>query len=529
MKVFTVSEMRKADQYAIETLGIPEEILMENAGLAACRVLSGHMGIPDKSFLIFCGAGNNGGDGLVMARKLHSLGGRVKVYFFTAPEKYKGAAKINYDIVCRLGIGREVIGTADSLSSEMQDCAGIIDAIFGTGLSRNVEGKYKDVIESINDFRKKGKTVLSLDIPSGVNGDNGQVMGTAVQADYTVTFGGPKTGSLLYPGYALAGKLFVTHISFPPSLHQSDDLQIAVSLPPKLPRRDPDGYKGGFGDALFIGGAAGYYGAPCFSALAFLKSGGGYSRLAAPASLIPVIAARAGELVFVPLAETASGSISLQNKASLLDISRKTDITVLGPGFSTDEESQELARQLAAEIEGPLLIDGDGITALSKNPGILRRRKGATVLTPHMGEMVRISRIPMDEIRKKRMEVLQKTAAALNAFIVLKGPHSQTACPDGRIFISMSGNSGMATAGSGDVLCGTIAAMYGLGLSMEDAVKKGVFIHGLAGDLAAEKLGEDGMIAGDILNYLPFAVKTDRQGISEKYRLPLSSGGLDFW
>ncbi len=518
MKVSTVSEMREMDRTAIADLGIPEEVLMENAGLAACAVLSGHTGIRNKGFAIFCGAGNNGGDGLVMARKLHSLRGQVKVFLLSDPEKYKGAAKSNYDIISRLPVDMQSIESAESLQSDLLHCDVIIDAIFGTGLSRNVEGHYFEIIEKINQFRQKGKTVLSLDIPSGVNGDNGQVMGTAVKADLTVTFGCPKVGNLLYPGYDQGGKLYVSHISFPPSLYEPDQMKTAVNIPFSLPQRNACGHKGSFGDVLFIGGAASYFGAPYFAAHAFLKSGGGYSRLAAPASLIPVIAAKACEIVLVPQKETASGSIAISNKNELLSISRKTDMTVLGPGLSLNEESQNLARQLAAEIASPLLIDGDGITAICRDRNILAKRKFPTVLTPHMREMSRICDRSIKEIETGTIAIVRQMTAKLNAIIVLKGPHSLMGFPDGRVYINMSGNSGMATAGSGDVLCGTIAAMYGLCSDMENAVRKGVFIHGLAGDLAAEEMGKDGMTAQDILNHLPHAMKTDRQEGNEKFR-----------
>ena len=518
MKVSTVSEMREMDRTAIADLGIPEEVLMENAGLAACAVLARHTGIRDKGFAIFCGAGNNGGDGLVMARKLHSLGGLVRVFLLSDPEKYKGAAKTNYGIVSRLPVDMRAIGSAESLQRDLIHCDVIIDGIFGTGLSRNVEGLYKEVIEKINKFGQKGKTVLSLDIPSGVNGDNGQIMGIAVKANLTVTFGGPKVGNLLYPGYDQGGKLYADHISFPPSLYASDQMKIAVNLPPVLPQRNAGGHKGSFGDVLFVGGAASYYGAPYFAAHAFLKAGGGYSRLAAPASIIPVIAAKAGEIVFVPQKETDAGSIAMSNKNDLLALSRKTDMTVLGPGLSLAEESQELVRQLAAEIASPLLIDGDGITALCKDRNLIKNRKVPTVLTPHIGEMSRLSDRSAKEIESDGIGILRQMTAKLNAIIVLKGPHSLIGFPDGRVYINLSGNSGMATAGSGDVLCGTIAAMFGLCPDMENAVRKGVFIHGLAGDLAAEDLGMDGMTAQDILNCLPSAMKMDRLGGNEKFR-----------
>ncbi|MEZ4524840.1 MAG: NAD(P)H-hydrate dehydratase [Desulfobacterales bacterium] len=280
----------------------------------------------------------------------------------------------------------------------------------------------------------------------------------------------------------------------------------------------PSGHKGSFGDVLFVGERGIYSGAPYFAAYAFLKAGGGYSRLAAPASMIPVIAAKAGEIVFVPQKENEAGSIAMSNKNELLALSRKTDMSVLGPGLSLNEESQELARQLTAEIESPLLLDGDAITALCKDRNIILKRRFPTVLTPHMGEMSRLSDKSAKEIEEDKIGILRQMTAKLNAIIVLKGPHSLIGFPDGSVYVNMSGNSGMATAGSGDVLCGTISAMYSLCPDMETAVRKGVFIHGLAGDLAAEELGKDGMTAQDILNFLPYAMKLDREGGKEKFR-----------
>jgi len=508
MKISKVSEMRAMDRAAVEQFKIPEEILMENAGDAAYNLLSEKVGIRGKRFLVFCGIGNNGGDGFVVARKIHSNGGDVKVFILGDPNKFKGAAKLNLDIISRFPIEIEQIKSAESLKTEILHCNVIIDAIFGTGLARNVEGLYRDVIELINNSKK---TVLSLDIPSGVNGDTGQVMGTSVKADYTVTFGLTKPGNILFPGYALGGELSVTHISFPQSLYKDDSLKIALNYPPELPNRNQSGHKGDFGDALFIAGASGYFGAPYFAAFSFLKAGGGYSRLAAPESMTPFIANKGSEIVFIPQKETLSGSISSVNKNALLDLSEKMDMVILGPGLSLNEETQQLARELTKEITKPLLIDGDGITALCNTPDIIRERKAETILTPHTGEMARLTGKSVHEINADKIAVLQNTAKDLNAVIVLKGAHSLIGYPDQRVFINMTGNSGMATAGSGDLLTGTVAAMFGLGLPLYDAVRKGVFIHGLAGDLAAKNKGEDGMTAQDILDYLPSAVKKDRE------------------
>ena len=512
MKVSRVNEMRCMDRFAVEKLDIPEEILMENAGQASASVLAREVGINTKKFVVFCGVGNNGGDGLVVARKIHSNGGQVKVFIIGDPEKFKGAAKTNWNMISKLPVEVRNIKSIEEVRRDVLHCHAIVDALFGTGFDREAVGLYREVIQLINE---SGKQVLSLDIPSGVHGDTGEVMGVAVKADYTVTFGLPKIGNMLYPGYDLGGKLYVTHISFPPSLHNGDAIKVQINDYVKLPPRQKDVYKGRMGEVLFIAGAASYFGAPYFSALSFLKAGGGYARLAAPVSITPFIATKGSEIVFVPQKETKAGSLALENRDSLVELSEKMDMVVIGPGLSLDAETQQLVRELVRTIKKPILIDGDGITAIANELEMIRERKGETILTPHLGEMARIAKKSAGEISRQKIDILQLTAMSLHAIIVLKGAHSLIGYPDERVFINLSGNPGMATAGSGDVLTGTIAAMFGLGLSLEDAVRKGVFIHGFSGDLAAADKGEDGITAQDILDYLPLAMKYDREGSPE--------------
>ena len=512
MKVSSVEQMREMDRQAAENLGISEEILMENAGAASFHVLSRELGVVGRRYVVFCGIGNNGGDGLVVARHILSGGGTPRVLLVGDPDRFNGAAKTNWEIVKRLPIEVKRVKEIAEVRSSVIHSDGIVDALFGTGLDRAVSGIHEQVIELIN---MSAKPVLSLDIPSGVSGETGEVMGTAVRADHTVTFGLPKIGNMLYPGYGLCGKLHLCRISFPPALCEDEKIKVETNGFIALPLRKPTLHKGSAGDVLFIAGAAGYYGAPYFSAMSFLKAGGGYSRLAAPWSMTPFLATRGSEIVFVPQAETTEGSLSLKNKEALLELAGRADMVVMGPGLSLAAETQELIRELAAGIEKPLLIDGDGITALADHREIIRNRPAPTVLTPHPGEMSRLTGKPISESENKRIPILQETAADLRALIVLKGAHSLIGTPERRVFINLSGNAGMATAGSGDVLTGTIAAMFCLGLPIEEAVRKGVFIHGLSGDLAASDKGEDGITAQDILNYLPYAMKQDREGLDE--------------
>jgi ADP-dependent NAD(P)H-hydrate dehydratase / NAD(P)H-hydrate epimerase len=512
MKVSSVEQMREMDRQAEDNLGISEELLMENAGAASYQVLSREFGVAGRRYVIFCGIGNNGGDGLVVARHILSDGGTPKVLLVGDPDRFRGAAKTNLKIVERLPIEVKRVKEIAAVRSSVIHSDGIVDALFGTGLDRAVSGIYEQVIELIN---LSGKPVLSLDIPSGINGDTGEVMGAAVQADHTVTFGLPKIGNMLYPGYGLCGKLHLSRISFPPVLCDDEAIKVELNGFIALPVRQRTLHKGSAGDVLFIAGATGYYGAPYFSAMSFLKAGGGYARLAAPWSMTPFLATRGSEIVFVPQAETTEGSLSLKNKDALMELAERADMVVMGPGLSLAAETQELIRDLAARIEKPLLIDGDGITALAGHQEIIRNRPAPTILTPHPGEMSRLTGKPVAESEKKRIPILQETAADLRALIVLKGAHSLIGTPERQVFINLSGNAGMATAGSGDVLTGTIAAMSGLGLPLEESVRKGVFIHGLSGDLAAADKGEDGITAQDILNYLPYAMKQDREGLDE--------------
>ncbi len=512
MKVASVNEMQNMDRRAIEKFGICDDLLMENAGLSVYSVILNQFGIEGRTFAVICGSGNNGGDGLVVARKIHSMGGIPRVFLMGSSDNFRGAAKKNFKIVKKLPIEIKSVDSSRVVKKGIEECDCVVDAIFGTGLAREVGGVYREVIELIN---RSGKTIFSVDIPSGINGDTGEVMGSAVNANYTVTFGLPKIGNLLYPGYNHCGRLYVCHISFPYDLYSNDSLKVEINTPCVLPDRKEDGHKGSFGDVLFIAGASYYFGAPYFSALSFLRAGGGYSRLAAPQEVISAVASGGSEIVFVPQRTTGSGSIALDNKEDLLNLSHNVDMVVIGPGLSLDEETQLLVRELVKNIEKPVLIDGDGITAISKEMSCIEKRKYTTVLTPHPGEMSRISGKSISEIARDRIKIVRNMSHKYNAIIVLKGAHSLIGYPDGSIYINLSGNSGMASAGSGDVLTGTIAAMYGIGLSLEEAVRTGVFMHGFAGDIAAADKGEDGITARDILECLPGAVKSYRKNYSD--------------
>lgn len=512
MKVSNARQMRRLDKQATKQFGIPTDILMENAGEAVFSVISQNFSVKDQNFSVFCGTGNNGGDGFVVARKLHSNNGKVTVFLLGDYNKLQGSPKKNFDILSKMEIDIRRVNSAAQIRDDLLRYDVVVDAILGTGLTREVTGLYRDIIHLINE---RNCDVFSVDIPSGINCDTGEVMGIAVKADHTVTFGLPKIGNLLYPGYAYGGHLYVSHISFPPSLYNSEFIKVEIFHPLKLPERRDNSHKGDYGKALFVAGASNYLGAPYFSAMSFLKAGGGLSYLASPKSISSSIVGKGSEIVAIPQPETKTGSLAQESKEKLLDFSEEADIVVLGPGISLNGETQSLVRQLTAEISKPLIIDGDGITAISQDLDVVKKRKAETILTPHPGEMSRITGMSIQEISENSIEVLQQTTKDLNSIIVLKGAHSLTGYPDGKIVINTSGNPGMATAGSGDVLTGTIAAMYGLALELADAVPVGVFMHGLSGDIAAREKGEDGITAQDIMNYLPKTLKYYRQEFDE--------------
>ncbi|MFW6117191.1 MAG: NAD(P)H-hydrate epimerase, partial [Thermoproteota archaeon] len=454
MKVSNVTQMKRLDSEATSEFGITTDILMENAGNAVFSVINSKFGVSHKKFSVFCGTGNNGGDGFVVARKLHSNHAEVTVFLLGDRSKLQGSPKKNFNILSKMGIDIRLVESAGQVKKSIKRYDGVVDAIFGTGLTRDVTGLYRDIIQLVNS---SGKEVFSVDVPSGVNSNNGEVMGVAIKADYTVTFGLPKIGLILYPGYNYVGDLYVSHISFPPPLYNSESIKVEIFRPLRLPKRRDNTHKGDYGETLFIAGAGNYLGAPYFSALSFLKAGGGLSYLATPKSISSSIVSKGSEIVSVPQPETEAGSIAKRSKDSILGFSEEVDLVVIGPGISLNEETQLLARQLTAEIPTPLIIDGDGITAISKDLEVVKMRKAETILTPHPGEMSRIADMSIPDIITNRIDALQQTSRELNSIIVLKGAHSLTGYPDGKIINNTSGNPGMATAGSGDVLTGTIA------------------------------------------------------------------------
>lgn len=510
MKVATVSDIIRLDEKAANKYGISRLLLMENAAMAIRDVIEIEFGIKGTNILVLAGPGNNGGDGLAAARLIHSYGGDIEVSIFNPTEKFRGEAKINFDIARNIGIPIHRVKNIEELRGKLENADLIIDALFGTGLNRELTGIYKEAIDEIN---RSYVPVVSVDIPSGVNGDNGKIMGTAVYADYTVTFGLPKPGHFLYPGADYVGKLYLSHISYPRELIDDENLYIEINKPVLIPPRYRDTHKGDYGRCIFIAGSRKYMGAPFLASYSFLLSGGGMSYLATVESISGYIAQKGCEIIMYPLNETSEGYISRENIEKLLREIDNMDFVVIGPGLGLSKDTEDIVTGILKNIEKPVLVDGDGLTILSKHMSLLDRMENQIVLTPHPGEMSRLTGIEINKIKQNRLDVVRKFSEKHSVYTVLKGANTLIGYPDGRIFINTSGNPGMATAGSGDVLAGIIPALYCQGMDIGDAVRTGVFIHGLAGDIAALRYEEEGVTASRIMRNIHKALRF----ILEKY------------
>lgn len=517
LKIATIEQMRQLDTTAIIEYGILEDILMENAALATYEAIKNEFDLSQLKVLVIAGNGNNGGDGLALARKLHSRSIPVDVIITGGIDRYKDVSRRNYEVLRKFGINIINLEDIDDLESFLAGYNLIADAIFGSGLDRKVEGNFYRLIDAINNCPSK---VISLDMPSGINGNTGEVMGISVSADITVTYGIPKIGNILYEGYNYCGKLYYSNISFPEKIYEN--IETELNLPIRLPERNPNSHKGSFKKVLFIGGGSQYFGAPYLNSVGYLRSGGSYSRLACPQNVSRVLAMKSPEVVYYPMKESHKGNLSIENLKTLLDLSLNMDMLLIGGGFSLEEESQRLAQILITKLECPIVVDADGISALAEKIEILYSRKNHTILTPHLGEMSKLTGLSIEEIEKNPIETAREFAKKYRIILVLKGGRSIIAYPDGKVYINTSGNSALSVAGSGDILTGIIAGQFSLGLRIEDSVRNAVFLHGYTGDLTAEKLGQDGVMAEDILNYLQLAVKNLRsyyELVEESYKI----------
>lgn len=512
MVVVTPSQMRKIDQRAIEQFGIPGVVLMENAAIKVVEVIESIylLGERDK-VVVLAGMGNNGGDGLAVARHLFLRGVNVEVFLLAREEAVLGDARVNLDIIKRLRVPLFLVqdeGDVSKLEDSLKGAALVVDAIFGTGLSRPVEGIFAQVIQLVN---RMSAHVVSVDIPSGVNGADGHIMGTAVKATDTVTFGYPKRGHLLYPGRKHTGKLHVVPIGLPLDSAQAVGVH-AFTLEVEeasamLRERPAEGHKGTFGRVAVVAGSTGMTGAACLTATAALRSGAGLVTVGIPASLNHILENKLTEVMTKPLQDRGTGCLQEEAMDDILDLVRGADVLALGPGLGKSDAVLEILRNILGNIDISIVLDADGLNNISRDISLLIKHTGPIVITPHPGEMARLTGLDVAQIVESPAEVAERFAQETGVVVLLKGATTVVCHPDGRIYFNTTGNSGMATAGSGDVLTGIIAGFIAQGYEPFEAAILGAFVHGYAGDLAADARGHAGMIAGDILDAVPLALK----------------------
>ena len=511
MKVVTAQEMRQIDQQTIEQIGIPGAVLMEHAGDAVVQAIRQHFS-ECQHVGIFVGKGNNGGDGLVIARQLAHAGQPIQIFLVSPPESFAGDALTNLQIVQNLDLPITLILSENDLKQFKNQIASsdlIVDSIFGTGLRGGVHGFIGAVINYINEL---GRPVVAIDLPSGLSADTGLAEGACIQATYTVTMGLPKRGNLIHPGATLTGKLEVADIGFPSSVIDAQNIQLNWTQPSDatqmMPSRPRHSHKGTYGRVFVVAASTGMTGAAALTSAGALRVGAGLVTLGTPKSLNPILEVKLTEVMTLPLPETAEGSLALEAKSHIIEaVERTKSVLAIGPGLSQHPETVALVHNLICETDTPTVIDADGINALSKSKEILSSLSPQTVLTPHPGEMARLIGGTVEALEQDRIGIAQRFAETHNVTLVLKGAPTVVAHGNGEVWINSTGNAGMATGGMGDVLTGLIAGLVAQKVSPFDAAVLGVYLHGLAGDIVAESVGMHGLMAGDVLNNVPKAIK----------------------
>lgn len=506
MKFCTAAEMRRLDEKTIKECGIPGVVLMENAGRGAAVLTREYFGdLTGRGLAVVCGRGNNGGDGFVMARIFHGWGASVRVFLLSNKEKVGGDAKVNMDVVANMGL--EIVEIANDSDLErltFSESDIIVDAILGTGLSSEVRGLYRDVIIKINDSERP---VVSVDVPSGVDSDAGAICGVAVKADLTVTFGLPKIGLLTPPGEDMAGRLEVVDIGIPPHILEEADpgkeLLIEESMTGLIEPREKTGHKGRYGHVLIAAGSTGKTGAAAMAASAAARSGAGLVTLAVPASLNPVLEQKLTEVMTEPLAEEMPGFLAAESADRILDLAEGKSVLAIGPGLGARPGAAELVEAVVKKCGLPIVIDADGLNALVGNTGVLKKARREIVLTPHPGEMARLTGKTVAQVQADRLGAAAEFSKRYSVITVLKGYRTIIAEPGGVLYMNTTGGPHMASGGMGDVLTGVIAGLVAQGLSVLDAARLGVYVHGLAADEAAEARGAIGILASDLIDLLP--------------------------
>jgi NAD(P)H-hydrate epimerase len=511
--VGNAQQVYAADKYMAEELHIPSAVLMENAAAATCNVMFEQISnLPTSRVLIVCGPGNNGEDGLVLARQLAV--NKISVEILSLPESLPDSTLQKIQVLRKMGIKvHEWKGTFD-LEACVQAHDIIVDAIFGIGLTRPARDQYEQAIRAIN---QSNALIVSLDIPSGITADTGETLGDAVYCDICVTFGTLKAGNLINNGYAHIKSLFLSSLSAPYQQYMTEQASVDVFInsPVLLPERAKTGHKTTFGQCLSIAGSPSYYGAPYFCCSSFLKTGGGYVRLITPQSVAKSIASLLPECVFLPVDDHNN----LQQYLEEINTHAPTqDFIIFGPGVSLSQQNSQILDRLLTTptwLQTPLLIDGDALSILAENPQLLSARLPfSTILTPHLGEMSRLTGLSIDQIEADLINTARRYAEQWNVILVLKGPRTIIAT-NNTTYINTTGTNALATPGSGDILDGMIAALACSRIELPEAVRAAVYMHGLIGNHLSEQDIHGGFTASDILSAIPEMASLYKQKCQE--------------
>ena len=510
MRVLNAAQMREADRRTIDEIGIPSLVLMENAGRQAVAAMEAMFSdLLERQIAVLCGRGNNGGDGFVIARTLVQRGADVSVFLLGRVADVRGDARTNLEILGRLGL--TVVEVADSQAwelhfTEVRDCSLIVDAIFGTGLNAPVAGLIESVIADVN---ASGIPVVAIDLPSGLSADTPDSVGPSIDACLTVTLGAPKLPLVLPPGETHAGDIVIADIGIPNEIFDAVEgprveLLTRGAMRDLVSPRSPDSHKGDYGRVLIVAGSRGKTGAAHLAGIGALRSGAGLVTVATPASCQATISAMAPEYMTEALNEMTEG-VDLDEADRVIEMAR--DVIAIGPGLGQATSTKEFVKRLVDRATAPLVVDADGLNAFTDDAERLVGREGRDVIiTPHPGEMARLVGMSTDEVQARRMDVARNFASAHRVYVILKGHRTLIATPDGKVFINPTGNPGMATGGTGDVLTGMIAGWLAQLLDAEAACKLAVYLHGMAGDLAEAEEGEVGMTSADLAAHLGEAV-----------------------
>ena len=495
--------MREMDSYVIEDLGLPGAILMSNAAGHIAAAALEHLSLGGRA-AVFCGTGNNGGDGIGAAALLLDKGVPVRVFLIGSMEKLTLDSKEMLRRLNELGGILELFTESDELSGYVNSCDVIIDAIFGIGLNSELRG---DALLAVDMINASHAFVIAADIPSGVHADTGVILAAAVDADMTVTFSMAKPGHFIEPGCTRCGELRVRDIGIPGDITDNAVSYVSAVMPEdvSLPQRRPDSHKGDYGRCFIVAGSVGYTGAPAMCSRAASRMGAGLVSLGVPRSIYDVMAVKLDEEMPFPLPDDGYGRLSPNAGSEILQRAGQSDVCLIGPGLGRSPEITELVTTAIQLIKIPIVLDADGLNAIADNIDVLDKAVCPLILTPHTGEFLRLGG---DLSTGDRLRAARSFAHEHGCVLVLKGHRTITAMPDGTAYINTTGGPAMAKGGSGDVLAGMIAALIGQKHAISDAVSTAVYLHGLAGDMCAAEFGEYSVTAGDIIAMIPQAVKT---------------------